>query len=69
MKFEQALLELEKVVAKMEAEELSLEDAIKYYESGTQLSKQCQTLLDEAEQKVKILSAKEIAAPDDQEQD
>ncbi|MGV6818057.1 MAG: exodeoxyribonuclease VII small subunit [Thiotrichales bacterium] len=61
MKFEQALSELEKIVEKMESEDLPLEEAIKYYETGTQLSRQCQTLLDEAEQKIAILSSAEQA--------
>lgn len=62
MKFEQALSELEKVVEKMESNELPLEESIKHYETGTRLSHQCQMLLDDAEQKVKTLTA---ARPDD----
>ena len=54
--FEQALKELEVLIERMEDGELSLEDSLKTYERGMQLSRRCQRALDEAEQRMKILT-------------
>jgi exodeoxyribonuclease VII small subunit len=48
---------LEALVHRMESGELSLEESLQEFEQGMILSKQCQTLLDESEQRVKILTA------------
>ena len=53
--FEKSLLELERLVEKMEQGEYSLEDAIKQFEKGIALVRSCQHALKEAEQKVQIL--------------
>lgn len=57
-KFEQALEELNQLVNKMESGDISLEEALKHFERGIQLTRQCQQALQEAEQKVSILSEK-----------
>ncbi len=57
-KFEQALEELNQLVNQMEGGDISLEDALKHFERGIQLTRQCQQALQEAEQKVSILSEK-----------
>jgi exodeoxyribonuclease VII small subunit len=54
--FEQDIQALTKIVESMEAGDLSLEDALKQYEKGIEVSKRCQKTLAEAQQKVKILS-------------
>jgi len=54
--FENSLAELENIVTAMEKGDLSLEDSLKYFETGINLTRQCQNSLQEAEQKVKILS-------------
>ena len=41
----------------MESGDLSLEDSLKYFEQGVQLTRQCQSALSEAEQKIALLSA------------
>lgn len=56
--FEQALTELNQIVANMEQGGLSLEDSLKQFEKGIQLTRICQQALQEAEQKVQILMAK-----------
>ena len=56
--FETALGELEKLVQGMESGELSLEDSLKAFEKGMQLSRDCQQALSEAEQKVQVLMEK-----------
>ncbi len=52
---EKSLEQLEAVVANLESGELSLEQALKEFERGVKLTRQCQTTLKEAEQKVEIL--------------
>lgn len=54
--FEQALSELESLVETLEKGELSLEDSLKTFERGIELTRTCQKALKEAEQKVEILS-------------
>lgn len=56
--FEQSLQELETLVEKMEAGNLSLEESLKYFERGVALTRNCQKALAEAEQKVRILLEK-----------
>jgi len=55
--FNKGLLELESIVKTMESGDLSLEDSLKYFEQGIQLTRQCQSALSEAEQKIALLSA------------
>lgn len=62
LSYEQALAELEKIVASLEASRpgetggLSLEEAMSLYERGQALTKHCVALLDKAELRVKQLS-------------
>ena len=56
--FEQALDELEELVERMEQGESSLEDSLKDFERGIELTRSCQTALTKAEQKVEILLKK-----------
>lgn len=58
LSFEQAIQELEKIVADMEAAELPLEDVLKNYERGTQLVRFCGQKLAEAEKKIELLTKK-----------
>ncbi len=53
--FENALVELEKLVERMEQGNLSLEESLQYFERGISLTRACQKALTEAEQKVQIL--------------
>lgn len=53
--FEKSLAELESLVEQMEAGELSLEDSLKRFERGIELTRNCQTALRLAEQKVEKL--------------
>jgi exodeoxyribonuclease VII small subunit len=52
---EKSLAELEKIVARLEAGDLSLDDALKQFERGVALTRQCQSALRNAEQRVEIL--------------
>ena len=55
---EKSLEELEALVSRMESGDLPLEQALKEFESGVKLTRQCQSALQEAEQKVEILLRK-----------
>lgn len=57
--FEQSLAELEALVAKLEQGDVPLEDALKTFERGVALTRQCQTALRTAQQKVEILLARD----------
>ncbi len=47
--FEQLLKELESVVKDLENKEITLDDAVKKYQKGLELSKACYQMLEEAE--------------------
>ena len=53
--FEQSLLELEALVAKLEQGDVPLEEALQTFERGVALTRQCQTALRTAQQKVEAL--------------
>lgn len=57
--FETALDELEALVERMEQGESGLEDSLKDFERGIELTRACQGALQEAEQKVQILLQKD----------
>ncbi len=52
---EKSLAELEKIVATLEEGDIPLEQALKQFEKGIKLSRECQTALQSAEQRVQIL--------------
>lgn len=60
--FEASLSELETLVDSMESGDLPLDEALKSFERGVELTRQCQLQLKEAEQKVQILTDKRTDA-------
>jgi exodeoxyribonuclease VII small subunit len=60
--FEKALAELEKIVARMESGELSLEQALATHKRGLELARFCQQKLEAAQSQVKVLEG-EILKP------
>ncbi len=56
--FEQALSELEALVTRLETGDLTLEASLVAFERGIGLARTCQKTLEEAEQRVQILSAR-----------
>lgn len=54
--FEQSLEELEQLVEKMENGDLSLEQSLSSYERGVGLFRKCQTALEQAELRVRLLT-------------
>ena len=72
LSFEQALAELEKIVARMESGDLSLEQSLATHKRGLELARFCQQKLEAAQQQVKVLEGEilkplERVAPDDSE--
>jgi exodeoxyribonuclease VII small subunit len=65
MTFREAMAELEEVVAKLESNDLELEDSLKAYERGIQLLTACKTRLTGAQQKVTELMGHLDAPTDD----
>lgn len=53
--FEASLEKLEKIVSKLEAGELTLEESLKAFEEGSRLAKSCEEKLNEAQKKIEIL--------------
>lgn len=68
--FESALKELENLVSKMENGELSLDDSLKAFERGIELTRSCQSSLEKAELRIQMLTEndvlKEIDNPSDE---
>ena len=54
--FESATARLEEIVKLLEKGSVSLDDSLKLYEEGISLVRFCNTALDNAERKIKILS-------------
>ena len=53
--FESAMIELEKIVKRLEGEYESLEKSLELFEKGTKLAEQLRGKLDAAEQRIKVL--------------
>jgi exodeoxyribonuclease VII small subunit len=53
--FEATLAELEQLVARMEAGDLPLDEALRSFERGVQLTRDCQAALLAAQQRVQVL--------------
>ena len=66
--FEDALAELENIVARLESGELTLEETLTLYERGQELAAWCNKMLDEAELRLEKLdpatgSMLDVASP------
>lgn len=55
--FEKSMAELEEIVTQLEKGELPLEESLKRFEKGITLARQCQDVLNQAEQKIEMLAA------------
>ncbi len=64
MDFEKKLKRLEEIVHTMEEGDLALEKSLQLFEEGVKLSRECQTQLTDAEQKVlKLLKVNDSGTP------
>ena len=55
VKFEDALKKLERIVGELEAGDLSLDEALKIYQEGIELSRACALRLEGAKKKIEVL--------------
>ena len=55
MDFEAAVKRLEEIAAKLEKDNVSLEEALKLYEEGVRLVRVCNERLEDAERRIRIL--------------
>ncbi len=65
--FEEAMGRLEDIVAQLEKGECGLDQSLKLFEEGAGLAGKCEELLDQAEQKVKLLLANDEEVPFEEE--
>jgi exodeoxyribonuclease VII small subunit len=56
IKFEEALKKLEKIVEELEQGDLSLDEALKKYQDGIELSRLCAARLENAKKKIDTLA-------------
>ncbi len=63
MSFEEAMKELESVVAQLERGDVALDASIALYERGAALKKRCEDELKRAEEKVAAITLDETGAP------
>lgn len=56
LKFEQGMQELEALAHALETGEMTLDESFKAYERASKLQKQLQQLLDEGDQKIRLLT-------------
>ena len=64
--FEQSMKRLDEIVTALERGEAPLEEAMKLFEEGSKLMRECTAALDAAEQKVSLLVADENGEPKEQ---
>ena len=62
---EARLIELEAILEELESGELELDQALKRFEQGVKLSRECQKTLEDAEMKIKILMDNELKETDE----
>ncbi len=55
LKFEEALNELSLINEKLESPDLSLEDSVKLFKEGLELTKFCQKKLEDARQEIEVI--------------
>lgn len=55
--FEKSFQQLEKIVQRLESEELSLDDSLKLFEEGISLSRFCHQKLSEVEKRIELILA------------
>lgn len=55
LSFEELMVKLEDITNKLENEKLSLDESVKLFEEGMEISKECNNKLEDAEKKITIL--------------
>lgn len=55
LSFEELMIKLEDITNRLEKEQLSLDESVKLFEEGMQISKECNSKLEDAEKRITIL--------------
>lgn len=58
MSFEKATEELDRIIERIESGEIGLQESLSQRKRGDELIKRCRSILDQAEQELKTISAK-----------
>ena len=61
--FEASMIRLEQIVRAMERGDVALEESLKLFQEGTELVRNCQKLLDEAQLQVKMIMTAQDGSP------
>ncbi len=64
--FEEKMQKLEQIVGELEKGDLNLDDSVKKFEEGINISKECNKILEDAEKKITILVKKEDGETDEE---
>ena len=67
LSFEEAIKRLEKIASELEGDKLSLEDSLKLYEEGIRLIRYCNTMLEGAERKIKMIGINADGEPEEKD--
>ena len=67
--FEQSMQRLEQIVRALERGDVALEESLKLFQEGTELVRVCGTLLDAAEQQIKVIVPNTDGTPSEEEFD
>jgi exodeoxyribonuclease VII small subunit len=62
--FERSFQQLEKIVQRLEGEELSLDESLRLFEEGIRLSRFCNQKLSEVEKKIELILADSEGNPE-----
>ena len=65
--FEESMVRLEQIVRAMERGDVALEESLKLFQEGTELVRNCQKLLDNAQLQIKKVMAAEDGSPVEEE--
>ena len=63
--FEASLSELEELVTRLESGELSLDQSLEHFKRGVELTRLCQSVLDDAQKTIELLSETDAALAQD----
>lgn len=61
--FEESMIRLEQIVRAMERGDVALEESLKLFQEGTDLVRNCQKLLDDAQLQVKMIMTAQDGSP------
>lgn len=67
LSFEEAIKRLEKIASELEGDKLALEDSLKLYEEGIRLIRYCNTMLEGAERKIKMIGINADGEPEEKD--